>query len=121
VGAAGLALSYVFYIVKPLLPGKIASGAEGVHTFLYRKWYFDELYNAVFVQGALKLGQLLWKKGDVATIDRFGPNGFARLSQQGGMIASRLQSGFLYHYAFAMMLGLLALISWFAYVTLWGV
>ncbi|MBY0354812.1 MAG: NADH-quinone oxidoreductase subunit L [Rickettsiales bacterium] len=116
-GVAGLVFSYVFYVLHPALPGRIAGAFSGLYRFLLNKWYFDELYERIFIRPALWLGQFLWKQGDENTIDRFGPNGIARLTQQGGGLASQLQSGYLFHYAFAMMLGLLAIITWFVYTT----
>ena len=116
-GVSGLLLSYVFYVMHPSIPGRIAGAASGLYRFLLNKWYFDELYDRIFIRPALHLGQFLWKQGDEQTIDRFGPNGIAALVQRGGAVASRLQTGYLFHYAFAMMLGLLAIITWFVYTT----
>lgn len=119
-GVSGIALSYVFYVVHPSIPGRIAGTFSDTYRFLLNKWYFDELYDAVFVRPALLLGKFLWKQGDEQTIDRFGPNGVADLAQRGGLLASRVQTGYLFHYAFAMMLGLLGIITWFVYTTgLW--
>ena len=116
-GVGGIALSYLFYVVHPSIPGRIAGAVSPLYRFLLNKWYFDELYDRLFVRPALHLGQFLWKQGDENTIDRFGPNGVAALMQRGGAVASRLQTGYLFHYALAMMLGLLAVITWFVYTT----
>ena len=83
-----------------------------LHQFLYNKWYFDELYNFLFVKPAFAIGRFLWKRGDEGTIDRFGPNGVAALVQGGTRLAVRLQSGYVYGYAFVMLLGLVGLASW---------
>lgn len=115
---SGIALAYVFYIKSPALPQKLATRFGAIYRFLLNKWYFDELYNAVFVKTANKLGSLLWKTGDIKIIDGFGPNGVAYLSRLIAMRTSALQTGYVYHYAFAMLIGLLILISWLVYVTL---
>jgi NADH-quinone oxidoreductase subunit L len=116
-GVGGLLLSYLFYVMHPSLPGRISGTVSGFYRFLLNKWYFDELYDRLFVRPALHIGQVLWKQGDEQIIDRFGPNGVAALAQRGGAVASRLQTGYLFHYAFAMMLGLLGIITWFVYTT----
>jgi NADH-quinone oxidoreductase subunit L len=81
-------------------------------TFFYNKWFFDELYDLVFVRGAARLGDLFWKRVDQATIDKFGPDGIARASLFGGRRLVRMQTGFLYHYAFVMLLGVAGLLSY---------
>ena len=83
-----------------------------LHQFLYNKWYFDELYNFLFVQPAFWLGRQLWKIGDIGIIDRFGPNGAAWVVAKGSVGAKRFQSGYLTSYALVMLLGLVAAISW---------
>ena len=110
--AIGLALAWNSYIRNPSLPARFVAQIGPVHNFLYRKWYFDELYDLLFVRPAFWFGRLFWKQGDEGTIDRFGPNGMAALVQGGSRLAARLQSGYLYGYAFVMLLGLVALISW---------
>ena len=99
------------YIRRPDLPGRIARANWPLYQFLLNKWYFDEIYDAVFVKPAQAIGRFLWKWGDGATIDG-GINGLAM-----GVIpfftrlAGRMQSGYLFHYAFAMVLGIAALIT----------
>ena len=83
-----------------------------LYVFLLNKWYFDELYNFLFVKPAFAIGRLFWKGGDEGIIDRFGPNGLARLVQFGSAGAVRLQSGYLYAYAFVMLIGLTAALTW---------
>jgi NADH-quinone oxidoreductase subunit L len=112
-GAAGIAAAYYVYVRRRGLAGEIASGFRGLYTFLLNKWYFDELYHLIFVRPSLWLGRVLWKGGDGAIIDRFGPNGAAWLTMVLSRRASALQSGYVYHYAFAMLIGLVALITWF--------
>ncbi|NYZ12229.1 NADH-quinone oxidoreductase subunit L [Azospirillum sp. RWY-5-1] len=112
VGLVGIALAYVLYIMMPGLPGRIANAAKGAHQFLYNKWYFDELYDTLFVKPARWLGYGLWKAGDGAVIDGVGPDGIAAATQDVAARASRLQSGYVYHYAFAMVIGVVALVVW---------
>ena len=76
------------------------------------KWYIDELYNFLFVRPAFAIGRLLWHKGDEGTIDRFGPNGSAWLVQVGSRMAGRVQTGYVYTYAFVMLIGLTAAVTW---------
>jgi hypothetical protein len=102
---AGLAVSWLFYIRKPDLPGKLAEQHQPVYQFLLNKWYIDELYDLIFVRPAKWLGRFFWKKGDGWLIDGFGPDGIsARVLDTTNRIV-KLQSGFVYHYAFAMMIG----------------
>ena len=79
------------------------------------KWYFDEIYQSVFVMNALKLGNILSIKGDKKIIDGMGPDGIANLSRRAGANFGRFQTGYIYHYAFVMMLGLVGIISWIIY------
>ena len=90
----------------------IAGALAPVYQFLLNKWYFDELYNAVFVIPARWLGSFLWKKGDGALIDGLGPDNIAARAQDMAGVLSRFQSGYLYHYAFAMLIGIAALVTW---------
>jgi NADH-quinone oxidoreductase subunit L len=108
----GLGLSWYAYIGKPGLAGAIADNFRVLHTFLLNKWYFDELYNFLFVRPAFAIGRVLWKAGDEKTIDRFGPNGLANVVRLGSVGAVRLQSGYLYTYAFIMLIGLTAALTW---------
>jgi NADH-quinone oxidoreductase subunit L len=112
---SGIALSYVFYIRHPQLPILFKMQAQGLYQFLLNKWYFDELYDRLFVRNAVVGGNWLWRAVDTHIIDRLGPNGFAFVSRAVALRSARLQTGFLYHYAFAMLIGLLVLISWLAY------
>ena len=84
-----------------------------LHTLFFNKWYFDELYDAVFVQPALRIGRFFWKKGDGATIDGLGPDGIAARAQDLAGVLSRFQSGYLYHYAFVMLVGVAGLVTYF--------
>ena len=86
---------------------------RALYLFLLNKWYFDELYDWLFVRPAMMLGDGLWKSGDGAVIDGLGPDGVAAVTRDLARQASRLQTGYLYHYAFAMMIGLVALVTWY--------
>jgi NADH-quinone oxidoreductase subunit L len=108
----GFALAWQFYIRDPSLPGKTAATHRGLYRFLLNKWYFDELYDFLFVRSAKALGRFLWKQGDGQVIDRLGPDGIsARVLDVTDRVV-RLQTGYLYHYAFAMLIGVAALVTW---------
>ena len=79
------------------------------------KWYFDELYDLIFVRPTKALGLFLWKFGDIAIIDRFGPDGFALVSDKIAKLFSKAQTGLVYHYTFAMLVGVTLLITTFIY------
>jgi len=108
----GLATAWYAYIKNPSFPAKSVAQFGVLHRFVYNKWYFDELYNAVFVRPAFWLGRVFWKQGDVGIIDRFGPNGAAWVVAQGTRGAQKLQSGFLTNYALVMLLGLVGAVTW---------
>ncbi|UYV14877.1 NADH-quinone oxidoreductase subunit L [Porphyrobacter sp. ULC335] len=107
----GFAGAYVAYIAKPDIPAKFVATFGALHNFVYRKWYFDELYDAIFVKPAFALGRAFWKLGDVGTIDRFGPNGIAWVVERSSVAAKSIQSGYVYTYALIMLLGLVAAIT----------
>lgn len=111
--ALGFGLAYLFYIKRPDLPKELARTQEPLYLFLLNKWYFDEIYNFIFVRPAFWIGRLLWKQGDGRIIDGMGPDGISArvLDITRGVV--RLQSGYLYHYAFAMLLGVAALATYF--------
>ncbi len=108
----GLATAWFAYIRKPDLPAAFANAIKPLHQFVYNKWYFDELYNWLFVKPAFWFGQKFWKLGDIGTIDRFGPNGAAWVVQKGSALAQKVQTGYLYSYALIMLLGLVAAVTW---------
>ena len=110
--AIGLFLAWNSYIRDTSLPEKFVAQFKLLHRFLYNKWYFDELYDILFVKPAFAIGRFFWKRGDEGTIDRFGPDGAAALVEGGTRLAVRLQSGYVYGYAFVMLLGLVGLASW---------
>lgn len=110
--AVGFITAWFFYIKNPSLPKRLAETNRGLYQFLLNKWYFDELYDFLFVRSAKALGRFLWKKGDVAVIDTYGPNGVAARVVDVTNRMVKLQSGYLYHYAFAMLIGIAALVTW---------
>ncbi len=114
-GVSGISLAFLFYIVNPALPVVLKMQFGGLYRFLLNKWYFDELYQFLFVRPALWLGGFLWRGVDVSVVDRLGPNGAAAVSRVIARESTKVQTGYLYHYAFAMIIGLLVLVSWLAY------
>jgi len=113
VSAAGIALAYQFYIRNRAGVAELAENAKGIYQFLLNKWYFDELYDWLFVRPAHLFGRVLWKRGDGNVIDGIGPDGIAARIIDLARNASRLQSGYVYHYAFAMLIGVVALLTWY--------
>ena len=107
----GFVGAYAAYIAKPELPAKFVATFSTLHNFVYRKWYFDELYDAIFVKPAFALGKLFWQAGDVGIIDRFGPNGVADAVARSSIAAKRLQTGYLNTYALIMLLGVVAALT----------
>jgi len=113
--AIGFAVAWQFYIRRPELPVELARQQEPLYQFLLNKWYFDELYDFLIVRPTLWLGRILWKYGDGWLIDGFGPDGISARVLDVTRGAIRLQTGYLYHYAFAMLIGVAALVTWFMF------
>jgi NADH-quinone oxidoreductase subunit L len=111
----GWGISAYFYLLRPDIPVELARQQDLLYRFLLNKWYFDEIYDFIFVRPVLWLGRLLWKGGDGTVIDGFGPDGVSARVLDVTRNVVRLQSGYLYHYAFAMLLGAAALITWFMF------
>lgn len=109
----GFVLALLMYIVKTSIPAKLAQSMPGLYRFLLNKWYFDELYNRLFVRPSICLGRLFWKIGDGKIIDGLGPDGIAARVLDLTRGAVRLQSGYVYHYAFAMLIGVAVFVSWY--------
>ena len=109
----GFLVAYWFYVYDPDAPVRLAKRHDTLYRFLLNKWYFDELYDIVFVQPALRIGRFLWKRGDGWFIDGFGPDGVSARVIDVTRNVVRLQTGYLYHYAFVMLIGVAALITWF--------
>ncbi len=112
---AGLGLAWLFYIRDTSLPAAWAAVNQPAYQFLLNKWYFDELYDAIFVRPLRWIGRLFWKGGDGAVIDGFGPDGVSAAVAGVTAQAVKLQTGYVYHYAFAMLIGVAAFISWFSF------
>ena len=113
--AIGLVIAGYFYLRRPDIPVELARQHEFLYRFLLNKWYFDELYDLIFVRPAKWLGRSLWKGGDGWLIDGFGPDGVSARVLDVTRNVMRLQSGYLYHYAFAMLIGAAAFITWFMF------
>jgi len=111
----GAVVSYIFYISRPYLPVNLAEQQPMLYQFLLNKWYFDELYDLIFVRPAKWLGYTLWKKGDGFVIDGFGPDGVSARVLDVTRNVVKIQTGYLYHYAFAMLIGVAGLITWFMF------
>jgi len=109
---AGVAVAWCLYIYRPDLPAVIARKTKPVYTLLVNKFYFDELFAFVFAGGTRALGKLLWQVGDVTLIDNIAINGTANSIGRLAGVLRRAQSGYLYHYAFAMIIGLCVLLGW---------
>jgi len=111
----GFLVAYWFYIKNPRVPAALAKSQDALYQFLLNKWYFDEIYNFLIVRPLLYIGRVLWKVGDGRIIDGMGPDGVsARVMDVTGRVV-RLQSGYLYHYAFVMLIGVAAFITWFMF------
>ncbi|MDP8994111.1 MAG: NADH-quinone oxidoreductase subunit L [Pseudomonadota bacterium] len=108
----GLYIAWNAYIRNPRLPEAVVANVRPLYTFLYNKWFFDEIYDVLVVRPSLWLGRLFWKRGDEGTIDRFGPDGAAALIAGGNQLTARLQTGYLYTYALVMLLGIAAATTW---------
>jgi NADH-quinone oxidoreductase subunit L len=111
-GLLGISGAWYFYSVNPAVPASLAKTFPVIYRFLLNKWYFDELYEALLVTPAKRLGKFLWKFGDEKIIDGIGVNGSALATQLSARRISRAQTGYVYHYAFSMLLGFLALATW---------
>jgi len=115
VAIAGIALATFAYQMAPDLPKRFAEQFRGVYGFLLHKWYFDELYERLFVRPALVLARGFWKSGDGTLIDGVGPDGIAAATRSLARRAAALQTGYVYHYAFAMLIGVAAFVTWYLY------
>jgi NADH-quinone oxidoreductase subunit L len=111
----GFLVAYQFYIRRPDIPVALARDQGVLYRFLLNAWYFDRIYDFIFVRPAMWLGRLLWKGGDGFVIDGFGPDGVSARVLDVTRNVVRLQTGYLYHYAFAMLIGVAAFITWFMF------
>ncbi len=113
---AGFVLAYVAYIAQPGLPAWTVANFKPIHAFLYNKWYFDELYDFIFVRPLRWLARVLWIYGDGAIIDGIGPDGVAARATAIAKRAVKFQTGYVYQYAFVMLIGVAALVTYFTYL-----
>jgi NADH-quinone oxidoreductase subunit L len=111
----GFLVAWYFYIRRPDIPEELARQQHLLYEFLLNKWYFDEIYDFLLVRPLLWLGRLLWKGGDGFIIDGFGPDGVSTRVLDVTRNVIRLQTGYLYHYAFAMLIGVAAFVTWFMF------
>ena len=109
----GFLVAVLFYILAPSIPQRLGQITRPLYELLLNKWYFDELYDMIFVRPAFWLGRLFWKGGDGFVIDGFGPDGVSSRVLYVTKNVVRLQTGYLYHYAFAMLIGVAAFITYF--------
>ena len=104
-------IAYYLFVINKNLPEQIANVNKPLHQFLVNKWYFDEIYNIIFVNPSKKIGLFLWKFFDIKIIDGFGPDGISSFIKKCSLKANKFQSGFIYQYAFVMLLGFSALLT----------
>src|SRR5579883_1641096 len=114
--AAGFAVAWLFYIRRPELPVELARQHSMLYRFLLNKWYFDELYDFIIVRPTLWIGRLFWRGGDGWLIDGFGPDGVSARVLDVTRNVVRLQTGYMYHYAFAMLIGVALFMTWFTWL-----
>jgi NADH-quinone oxidoreductase subunit L len=111
----GFLVAWQFYIRRPDIPAALARDQAVLYRFLLNAWYFDRIYDFIFVRPAMWLGRVLWKGGDGFVIDGFGPDGVSARVLDVTRNVVRLQTGYLYHYAFAMLIGVAAFVTWFMF------
>jgi len=111
VGVLGIALAWYAYMTSSRFPERMVAANEPLHKFLLNKWYFDELYNAIFIRPAFWIGRLFWKGGDGKIIDGFGPDGIAATTIKAARRVAALQTGYVYHYAFAILIGVVVFVT----------
>ena len=110
---AGVLIAWQFYIRDRLIPAQLAERNRPLHAFLFNKWYFDWLYGHIFIDPYIWISKRLWRDGDGRIIDGYGADGLARLFVRASRRVAVLQSGYLYHYAFAMLIGIVAFITFY--------
>jgi len=115
VGVLGIGLAYILYIAKTDIPGRMAQAFQGIYQFLLNKWYFDELYDKIFVKPCFSIGRGFWKVIDGWIIDGLGPDGISATVRRAAIKVSALQTGYLYHYAFAMLIGVVVIVTWYLF------
>tara|TARA_Y100000590_G_scaffold272315_1_gene305728 strand:+ start:2129 stop:3913 length:1785 start_codon:yes stop_codon:yes gene_type:complete len=111
----GILIAVLFYFFRKELAANLASNFNFLYSLSLNKWYVDELYNFLITKPFFALSNILWKNGDKKIIDEYGPNGISRIINAFSSYLSQFQSGYLYHYAFVMLAGLVIILSWFVY------
>ncbi|MCB1782913.1 MAG: NADH-quinone oxidoreductase subunit L [Alphaproteobacteria bacterium] len=115
VGLLGIGGAYLAYMFYTGIPATVVRIFKPIHTLFFNKWFFDPIYDAVFVKTAIRLGGVFWRVGDKTMIDGFGPDGVAKVSSSFAKLLSRFQTGYVYQYALVMMIALVVIISWFVF------
>lgn len=111
VGVFGIALAYFLYQFRIEIPARISTYFQKLYRFLYNKWYFDEIYHLLFVKNMRFIGEKFWRVLDIKIIDGM-PNGAAYLSERGAAFLAKIQTGYIYHYALVIMIGIVVLLTW---------
>ena len=104
-------VAYYLFVKNKDFPNQFVQSNKPLYNFLIKKWYFDELYNVIFIQSSKKIGLFFWKIIDIKIIDKFGPDGLSLIIKGLSLKASKFQSGFIYQYAFMILIGLSALLT----------
>lgn len=117
---SGIVIATLIYGFGGAVAGWFSRAFKPIHALLFNKYYVDEIYNALFVRPALWIGRVFFKYGDQAVINGLGPDGIAKQSRLSGVVLSKIQSGYVYHYAFVMMIGLISVVSWIFYRIVMG-
>ncbi len=120
-GFMGIAFAYFVYMFKPNMAGFLSKALKPLYNLSLNKWYFDELYDFIFVRPIKAIGRSLWKVGDTIIVDGGGPNGVAWLTKKFSVGVGKVQSGLVFHYALVMLIGLFAMISWFVVKIIFGI
>ncbi len=113
----GFLVAWYFYVRRPDIPAALARDQTVLYRFLLNAWYFDRIYDVLLVRPAMWIGRLFWKGGDGFVIDGFGPDGVSARVLDVTRSVVRLQTGYLYHYAFAMLIGVAAFVTWFMFTS----
>ena len=108
----GVFLAWIFYVRVPSLPGNVSQRLSLIYRILHRKYGFDQFYQWLFASGGVRLGEWLWKRADIALIDGLAVNGTANMGGWFSRVLRRLQTGYVYHYAFVMIIGVVVFLSW---------
>lgn len=119
-GIAGILLAFLFYIRRTELPGYVTAACPRLHALLFRKWYFDEIYEALFVRNAGRTGRFFSVTGDRGIIDRFGPDGVSFGARRVAGLLGRFQTGYMFQYALVMMIAVVGLVTWYVYGAMGG-